>query len=234
VIDATTQGWTLHRREGAFVVHQQPARPSSPGKGECWAIFGEGFARGEIIVPPSAEGGAFCYPLGAPFEYILLSGYLSLRRGLLLHGCAVADRGRALVFTGPSGSGKTTMARLWAGHTDAIVLNDDLVFLREIEGTIWVFGTPWGTNSADLSSPAGAPLGALFFLQPASSNEMQVMDTAPAVAQLFAQAFSPWFYDAAYATRILDLCTDICRSVPVRRLGFQRAAGTIRYLRAAV
>jgi hypothetical protein len=220
VLNATPHGWTMYRRGEKHVVHCHPRTSGLAPFGERWAVFAPDFDEGEVLVASQSMGETPFYPLELPLDYILCSGYLNSRRGLLLHGCGIAIGDRGLLCTGPSGAGKTTLARLWARQADATVLSDDLVFVREIDGQFWLYGTPWGTHSSDLSSPGGTPLAGVCLVKHAPTNSLSALPPIETIARLFAQTFSPCFFDPDDVGRGLDLCVDICRQVPVRELGF--------------
>ena len=62
------------------------------------------------------------------------------------------------------------MARLWRDR--ALVLNDDRIVLRQKDGRIWRYGTPWH-GDYDVVSPAGVPLEKIFFLRHDHVNQVQ-------------------------------------------------------------
>jgi len=78
----------------------------------------------------------------------LLAAKLAGAGGLLVHGVALAHRGRAALFTGPSGAGKSTLGRHGAEGGLAL-LADELVVVSAAPGRggrFRVEGTPWNSG----------------------------------------------------------------------------------------
>lgn len=101
---------------------------------------------------------------------VLLAARLAEAGGLLVHGVALAWRGRAALFTGPSGAGKSTLAAL-GKRAGLEVLADELVAVRPG----WrVEGTPWNEGVAGSAALAG--VGTLAWAEAAR------LERAPAAA----------------------------------------------------
>jgi len=61
-----------------------------------------------------------------------------------IHSSCIVYNGKGVLFLGESGTGKSTHTRLWRENIDgAVLLNDDSPFIREEEGKIWAYGSPW-------------------------------------------------------------------------------------------
>jgi hypothetical protein len=181
------------------------------------AVLNEDFTRGTIHIQPHL---ADHHPLEYPLDEVLISNLLARGRGVELHSCGVIDRhGRGHLFVGVSGAGKTTTARLWDGEASGIV-SDDRVIVRERDGAMWMFGTPWH-GEAELSMPGGVPLSGVYLLVQAETNELRDLGSAEAVARLFRCTF-PLFHDAAALDFTLSFLERIAAGVPVRELRFTR------------
>lgn len=107
--------------------------------------------------------------LSADDNYYLISGfqfYQQLLRydGMMLHASAVVVDGYAYLFSGPCGIGKSTHTALYkSAFPDAVIINDDKPALRRIDGTWYVFGTPWcGKDGINVNTFAS--LGGICFL----------------------------------------------------------------------
>ena len=122
--------------------------------------------------------------------------------GLLLHAAAVEVDGRAWVFAGPGGSGKSHWTRQWQ-ERGATVLDEDRLVLRQLDGQVWAFGTPWHPEPR-LCSPRGAPVERLFFLQQAEADTIQAVRPATAAALVLRSAMLP-VYDPEGMQAILDV-----------------------------
>lgn len=217
--------WTLFREGTGWRIDcQSVAFGDGPYK---VARFDESFTRGEIVIRPGLEVG----PLDYPLDEVLLANLLGRGRGVELHSCGVIDRdGRGHLFVGVSGAGKTTTARLWEGEADAIV-SDDRVIVRERDGAMWMFGTPWH-GEAELSMQGGAPLAGVYLLAQAERNEIRALSAGEAVARLFGCAF-PLFHDRAALDFTVSFLGRLCAAVPVRELRFVRDASVVQLVREA-
>lgn len=180
-------------------------------------LFDETFTRGTILM---RENVLDLNPLDYPLDEVLLSNLLGRGRGVELHSCGVIDRqGRGHLFVGVSGAGKTTTARLW-DEAAAGIVSDDRVIVRDHEGTMWMYGTPWH-GEAELSLATRAPLAGVYLLVQSDANALRPLTQAAAVAGLFRCTF-PLFYDSRALDFTLSFLARIAESVPVRELHFLR------------
>jgi hypothetical protein len=205
--------WRLYRESAGFRIEcSSAAFGDGPYK---TAVFDETFTRGTIYIEPHV---AHLNPLDYPLDEVLIANLLGRGRGVELHSCGVIDgQGRGHLFVGVSGAGKTTTARLWEG-TAAGIVSDDRVIVRERDGVMWMFGTPWH-GEAELSMPEGVPLAGVYLLVQSDANALRPLDAAEAVARLFRCAF-PLFYDGESLDFTLSFLARLAASVPVRELQF--------------
>src|SRR5271166_6551020 len=116
---------------------------------------------------------------------------LALGEGVELHALGLADQdGSGYLFLGHSGAGKSTTARLWMRQPGVQLLSDDRIILRQQDGVYRMYGTPWH-GDAGVSSPASAPLSAIFLLEQSPQHELLPIAQPQAAAELFARAFLP-------------------------------------------
>lgn len=218
--------WRLYReRDGFRIECTSEAFGDAPYK---TAIFDESFTRGTIHLAPHV---AHLNPLDYPLDEVLIANLLGRGRGVELHSCGVIDAdGRGRLFVGVSGAGKTTTARLWEGAASGIV-SDDRVIVRERDGAMWMFGTPWH-GEAELSMAGGVPLAGVYLLVQAEANAIRELDAAEAVARLFRCTF-PLFYDGASLDFTLSYLERLVASVPVRELQFTRDRSVVDLVLAA-
>ncbi|HEX6087630.1 MAG TPA: hypothetical protein VF266_24070 [Thermoanaerobaculia bacterium] len=207
--------WKLFREKDGYRIEcRSESFGDAPYK---TATFNEDFTRGTIELLPQL---AHLNPLEYPLDEVLIANLLARGRGVELHSCGVIDReGRGHLFVGVSGAGKTTTARLWADEASGIV-SDDRVIVRERDGVMWMFGTPWH-GEAELSMPGGAPLSGVYLLTQAETNELRELHPAETVARLFRCTF-PLFHDATALDFTLSFLERIAERVPVRELRFTR------------
>lgn len=218
--------WQLFREADGYRIE---CTSESFGEGPYkTARFDESFTRGTITMQPHV---AHLNPLDYPLDEVLIANMLGRGRGVELHSCGVIDRaGRGHLFVGVSGAGKTTTAHLWEEAASGIV-SDDRVIVREHEGAMWMFGTPWH-GEAELSMPEGVPLAGVYLLVQAAANVLVPLSPADAVARLFRCAF-PLFHDAASLDFTLSFLERLTLSVPVRELQFTRDRAVVDLVLAA-
>lgn len=129
------------------------------------------------------------YPLEYPLDEVLMIHRLSRGEGVEVHAVGIASEdGRGHLFLGHSGAGKSTTARLWNSRPGVKILSDDRIILRELEGRIWMYGTPWH-GDAGIASPDRAPLSDIHLLEHGQSNESVSLPSGRAAAELFARSF---------------------------------------------
>jgi hypothetical protein len=212
--------WRLFRDDaGCRIECHAPLFGDAPYRVAC---FDDSFTKGTIYVAPNAT---HINPLEYPLDEVLISNLLGRGRGAELHSCGLIDRqGRGHVFVGVSGAGKTTTARLW-GEAAAAVVSDDRVIIREEEGRMWIYGTPWH-GDPDLSAATRAPLAGVYLLVQSQANELRSLADAEAVVRLFRCTF-PLFHDATAVDFTLSFFARLVSMVPVRELHFIRDASVV-------
>jgi hypothetical protein len=189
------------------------------------AILDADFTRGTIYM---REDVLDLNPLDYPLDEVSIANLLGRGRGVELHSCGIIDRhGRGHLFVGVSGAGKTTTARLWAGDAAGIV-SDDRVIVREVDGAMHMFGTPWH-GEAELSMATGVPLAGVYLLVQSDANSLQPLSHAVAVARLFRCTF-PLFHDAQALDFTLSFLAKLAESVPVRELLFTRDRAAVELI----
>jgi hypothetical protein len=192
-------------------------------------IFSEDFRQGDIYVDLDPEiHSAYPYPLATPLDRVLFVNILAHGVGIMLHACGVVLDGKGYVFAGPSDSGKTTLSRLWAEFGSATILGDECLIVREHEGQLWVYGTPW-VGEAGHYSPDGVPLEGLHFIHHAYENRLMPVPFAAAAEQLLAQStLTP--YDAATVEFGLDSCLKMASEIPAQSFGFVPDESAVRFI----
>ena len=129
------------------------------------------------------------------FLHVLLINYLALhKKGIFVHSIGVKDLdGKGLLFAGKSGCGKTTTAKLWYKHSRAMILNDDRIIVKKLNGKFFIYGSPWHGEFSDYlySKIDSAPLEKLFFIYHAPYNT---------VSQISQRAAFNWLYPALFPT----------------------------------
>jgi hypothetical protein len=221
--------WTLSQSGDKYIFQEGPQESDAPPTKVL--ILGTGLRRGDLYIPDGpSDQSLLPDPLGYPLNQVLMILLLSRRTGILLHACGIDDNGSGYLFLGNSGHGKSTMAKLWHEH-HAAVLNDDRIVVREREGKIWMYGTPWHGEFRDFS-PAGLPVSKIFFLHPDRENRVIPRNGAESVVMLLTRSFPP-LWDKEGMALTMDFCHRLSNSIPCCDLHFKRDRSVIDCLRNA-
>jgi hypothetical protein len=136
----------------------------------------------------------------------------------------VNDRG--YLFVGQSGAGKTTTARLWLEHAHPEILSDDRIVVREVNGALRMFGTPWH-GEAEICNAKDVSLDAIFLLTQSEKSEIRPLEPSAAVALLFSCSF-PLFYRAESVDSTLAFLSTIINRGIVHDLSFRPDESAVR------
>lgn len=124
------------------------------------------------------SGGAREHTL-AQLEYLhtfcRFVGRLALYDAFCFHASALSVDGEGILFSADSGTGKSTHAGLWKQYMkqhEIVRLNDDKPVIRLIDGTAWVYGTPW-SGKHRIHANGKAPVKALVFLEQGKENQIE-------------------------------------------------------------
>jgi hypothetical protein len=149
--------------------------------------------------------GFLSHPLDYPLGEVLMICLLARGRGLMVHACGIDDGGCGYLFLGNSSHGKSTMAKLWY-ENQATILNDDRAIVREKDGELWMYGTPWH-GTFNKVSPQALRIHKVFFLRHGEKNLATPKNGAEAVSMLLARAFPPLWDQKGmdYTLSLLDL-----------------------------
>ena len=142
---------------------------------------------------------------------------LSREQGFLLHASSAVRNGRAFLFTGPSGAGKTTIVR--HAPRDAVVLTDEISYVRRRGDQYLAFGTPFAGEWADVGEPISAPIVGLFQLARGSQTTRASLDRSTAVRTLMRNILF-FAHDSALAAHVFETACDFTARVPAYRLAF--------------
>ena len=212
--------WSLHRSKGKYVVKIHSRM----------AVLDSDFRSGNIYIGPSSPSLSYSYPLDYPLDEVLMINWLSRGLGIMMHACGVSHNGQGIIFSGTSGAGKSTVADLWKNRIsrlksrsmepskNTILLSDDRIIIRKIDGRFFVFGTPWHGDSK-VCSPEEAPLDKIFFLQQAKENKVKKIDSIKAASRLIVCSFPP-FWDKKGMEFTLNYCAELAQRIPCYELDF--------------
>ncbi len=168
------------------------------------------------------------------FLQVLLINYFAQRNsGIFTHSVGIKDvDGKGLLFAGKSGAGKSTTARLWHKHSKAMVLNDDRIIVRKVNGKFFIHGSPWHGEFSDYlgSRIETALLKKLFFIHHSPKNIATQIPPKPAFNLLYPALF-PTFWDKECLENIAAFCDDLVKNVSCFNLGFAKDKSVIGFVR---
>ena len=137
--------------------------------------------------------------------------------GMYIHGGALEYKGQVYLFTAPSGTGKSTHLRLWKQRLGdgAVILNGDKPFLRWIDGTCRVFGSPW-RGKEHWGENSSGQLGGIFILRRGDTNRVERLSELEVLDTLLSATLYP--EEAATTEKLVELIGRLMESVPIRAL----------------
>ncbi len=220
-IYASGQTWSFFRKQiDYFLVLDPPKFKKDP---LCVARFHRPIEDVEIFYNPKAirmrKGRRFMpNPWSYPMDRLLSSYFLAEREGMMMHAAGVDIDGKGYIFPGKSGKGKSTLSRQFLLEEGPVVLNDERVAVRKINGGFKAFGTPW-PGDAEIAVNRGLPLSGMFFIHHGTHNRIRKIELGEALKRLLPLATIPW-YDPEMMTKTLLLCEDLVSRVPSYDLHF--------------
>jgi hypothetical protein len=172
------------------------------------------------VIVRNAEGYSMAVnPLAYPLGELVISAHLNINRiGVLLHSALISLDGQGYLFSGTSGAGKSTLSELWTATGGAEVLTDERVVIREKDGALWAFGTPWH-GTAGIHRNKGNAIGGIFFLRHGARNEVKSLSRIDAANRLMVRCF-PTFWHEEGMRFALDFCSRIAGEVACYEFGF--------------
>jgi hypothetical protein len=151
------------------------------------------------------------------FLRILHSLILAGEGGFLLHAASAVRNGKAFLFSGISGAGKTTITRL--APPDAIVLTDEISYVRCDGDQYRACGTPFAGELARVGENTQGPVDQLFFLAQGPANRIESISPPDALRMLLRNIL---FFadDSALVESVFRSACQFLERVPVSRLTF--------------
>lgn len=167
-------------------------------------------------------------PVAYPLDLVLMMYALAERNGVVIHAAGIELNGRGFLFPGVSGAGKSTLSRLFADDNRAVRLSDDRIIVRNIDGGLRMFGTPW-LGEAGVCADGSAPLSAILFLRKSATNNVGRLDAKETVESLLPVVSVPW-YDRELIPSIMATCEAIVSRTPAYSFGFTPTADAVAFL----
>ncbi|PLX84647.1 MAG: hypothetical protein C0617_07350 [Desulfuromonas sp.] len=174
------------------------------------------FSRCTII---ETEDRRTVYPLGYPLAEMVLMAHANINRvGVVFHSACIVLDGKGYLFAGISGAGKSTISQIWLEEGSAEVLTDERVLVREEDGALMAYGTPWH-GTANIHKNKGAPIAAIFFIMHGDGNRCRPIAPKEATNQLLLRSF-PTFWHPGGMQNAIDFCIRTATSTPCLELDF--------------
>lgn len=142
---------------------------------------------------------------------------LARQGGFLLHSASAIRNGKAFLFAGVSGAGKTTISRL--APPGAILLTDEISYVRKHHSGYVAFGTPFTGELAKLGENLSAPIGALYLLDKGPENRIDPVPPGEAARSLLANLLF-FAEDEELVQDAFHSAFEFVNRVPVSRLTF--------------
>ncbi len=153
---------------------------------------------------------------------------LAMEGGFQLHASSAIRNARAFLFAGVSGAGKTTTVKL--APPDAVVLTDEISYVRRTESGYRAYGTPFAGELARPGANASAPVERVCLLKQSRQNRLRPVTRFNAIRALMRHVLF-FAQDKELVERILDSVVHLVSSVEVVEMEFtpdQRAWELIR------
>jgi hypothetical protein len=148
---------------------------------------------------------------------IVHSLILAKQGGFLVHAASVIRGAKAFIFSGVSGAGKTTISRL--APADAILLTDEISYVRREDNRYLACGTPFAGELARVGANQSAPLSALFFLEKGTQNSIEPIAPTEAIQRLMRNILF-FANDPELVKLVFQSACEFATVVPMRRLIF--------------
>ena len=133
---------------------------------------------------------------------------------LLIHASCIRYKEHAFPFTAQSGTGKSTHTSLWLKHIEGCdLMNDDNPIIRIINGTPYVFGSPWSGKTPCYRN-ISAKLGAVTQIERAPTNYITKQSVVQSFALLLPSCSSMKWDEKLYG-KLCDILTKIIQTTPV-------------------
>ena len=172
------------------------------------------------------------FPLEYPLADLAVSGHININKiGIILHSACIALRGKGFLFAGVSGSGKSTISEIWQKDEETTVLTDERVIIREKEGQLWAFGSPWHGTS-EIHKNMGAPIEKIFFIKHGRENKAIPISKTDAANRLMVRCF-PTFWNRKGMQFGVDFCSRIAQEKECYEFEFVNDTTVIEYLKSS-
>lgn len=157
--------------------------------------------------------------------FLYISLILAEQKKLLIHGAGIKKKDSGYLFLGESGAGKTTIAG--SAKREDIFSDDSPVIGRE-NNLFYIYPSPY--SQVDMFEPKRddhylkkTKLTKLFFLKKNDKLFIKPRDRRSALAEIMKKHIHSFeFMGSKSRIAAFDLCYDLCNSIPIYDLHFQK------------
>jgi len=148
---------------------------------------------------------------------VLHSLILARQGGFLLHAASFIMDGNAYVFSGVSGSGKTTLSRM--APKGAVLLTDEVSYVRKIGLQYFAYGTPFTGELALNGENVCAPLRAVYLIHHGPENVVTPIAVPNAISGMMRNVLF-FAADEPLVQLLFQSVCDFVLNIPVKRLEY--------------
>ena len=148
-------------------------------------------------------------------ELMITAVYSALCKfhSLFLHASVIDWQGQGVAFVGPSGIGKTTQAELWQKFEKADIINGDKAFVRLLDETAYIYGSPWrGSSSYCINKKV--PLKGIVILNQSNVNSIRMLQPDEVIERFVPHVFLP-HWDEKCMELALSTLDGLLNCVPI-------------------
>jgi len=142
---------------------------------------------------------------------------LAMEGGFQLHASSAIRNRCAFLFAGVSGAGKTTTVKL--APPDAVVLTDEISYVRRTDAGYRAYGTPFAGELARPGANASAPVQRVCLLKQSPQNRLQPVSRPKAIRALMRHVLF-FAQDKELVARVLDSVVRFVSCVEVMEMEF--------------
>jgi len=148
---------------------------------------------------------------------------------ILIHAAGIKICNGGFAFLGESGAGKSTLSDLWIKESNAVVLSDDRLIVKERSSGFFLYGTPW-PGATQVVSAQSAPLKKIFFLSHSAKNRIERISAKEAFRGLLKMVFLP-LWDNRGRDRTLSLLRELTERRESFIFGFSPGKEAVDYFK---
>ena len=169
-------------------------------------------------------------PVMYPLDQLLLMYFLARRRGILTARGRDGQQGKAFIFAAHRAPAKALFPSCWPKPGSGKLLSDERMIVREIDGAMQAFGTPWA-GTAGIARNGDAPLAGIFFLKHGRANRIEKLAAAEALDRLLPLVSIPWYDPDAAVARSSPSPSGSSAAAPAYELSFTPDRSAVEFFR---